>query len=575
LDDDVADFESFRQSGVDFKVSLSSLDELLSGSGPAGSGSNADWAGLGAVAGLFRGTSLDGSRFSLTGSVDGFGSRRSSRGVGLTSMPRISQQQLLQLRASQQQLEHLLMPPPKNHHSAASHHLGIGVVNVAAWDVAGQPSSSVCHGAGDRCESPFKAAAVQKAPFSPAIGSVAGAAAAGAASVAPSSQPTNCCFSVGASEHSAPDIKQEQQQQQQQQGSPEKLAAAAASQQQQQQQQQPRLPATFHDVLQALQLPGNAAAAKQDAPGALETEQQAANSTAEQPVGQHAAAAVSASAAPEAAPAPAPAAISSLRVQCPTDAEQQQQQQRASMQLLSPVGRLFANRGSMDGCLMLDDPMGMCCFDLSTAVDDSAQTQAERRSLRLLLGALASSDPLSSSWETAANGSTAAAAAGVGASPAADPAAAAAAEELRAIKRESEGQGHGSSSRRNTSSSRLSNGSLVSGGMGLSLSGRTSSRGLSAWYGVSGHGAVSMTASAAAAGERDAALFRRQGRVSGSILAVGGELHKRPRVSLTLTSPRNGAGAKRHRVSYMGSLAVGRPSADATDMDDCLSFWKV
>ncbi|WIA21482.1 hypothetical protein OEZ85_000687 [Tetradesmus obliquus] len=91
------------------------------------------------------------------------------------------------------------------------------------------------------------------------------------------------------------------------------------------------------------------------------------------------------------------------------------------------------------------------------------------------------------------------------------------------------------------------------------------------------HQAMAAAAAAAQAyAEREAALFRRQGRVSGSILgAVGGELHKRPRVSLTLTSPRNGAGAKRHRVSYMGGLAVGRPSADGADVDDCLSFWKV
>jgi hypothetical protein len=121
----------------------------------------------------------------------------------------------------------------------------------------------------------------------------------------------------------------------------------------------------------------------------------------------------------------------------------------------------------------------------------------------------------------------------------------------------------------------LSNGSLMSGGYGLSVSGRTSSRGLSSWFGTPGQGA-SGTAASAAVAEREAALFRRQGRVSGSILAaVGGDLHKWPRVSLTLTSPRNGAGAKRHRVSYMGSLAVGRPSADGADVDDCLSFWKV
>jgi hypothetical protein len=110
------------------------------------------------------------------------------------------------------------------------------------------------------------------------------------------------------------------------------------------------------------------------------------------------------------------------------------------------------------------------------------------------------------------------------------------------------------------------------GGYGLSLSGRTSSRGVPAWYGMSGHGAATSTAAA----DREAAMFRRQGRVSGSILAAaGGDLHKRPRVSLTLTSPRHGAGAKRQRVSYMGSLRIGRSSADGADMDDCLSFWKV
>jgi hypothetical protein len=112
---------------------------------------------------------------------------------------------------------------------------------------------------------------------------------------------------------------------------------------------------------------------------------------------------------------------------------------------------------------------------------------------------------------------------------------------------------------------------LMSVGYGLTLSGRTSSRGVPAW-----HGAANSTAVV----DREAALFRKQGRVSGSILAAaaaaaGGEGHKRPRVSLTLTSPRYGAPAKRQRVSYMGSLGMGRPSADGADMDDCLSFWKV
>jgi hypothetical protein len=109
---------------------------------------------------------------------------------------------------------------------------------------------------------------------------------------------------------------------------------------------------------------------------------------------------------------------------------------------------------------------------------------------------------------------------------------------------------------------------LMSGGYRLSLSGRTSSRGVPTWYGA---------ANSTAAADREAAMFRRQGRVSGSTLAAaaGGDLHKRPRVSLTLTSPRHRAGAKRQQVSYLGSLGFGRPSADGADMDDCLEFWKL
>lgn len=603
----VVDFASFRQSGLDFKVSLSSLDDVLTGE--AAPGAPGDWNELASVAGLFRGTSLDGSRFSLTGSADGFGSsgRRSSRGGTLTStQQRLSQQQLVHLHHhyQQRQPDHMLMPPPKFHHHQQQQHQQAAASSVTA--VAAAHGSSSCTssqhisgssnpqaaaaaagGAGPgsqagrnvgssgliqtgRCESPFKAAAIQQAPFSPVLCIAANGAAAAAAAdrpgLAPSSQPTVCSAADATLLGKQNSNAARAEQQQLQQPSP-------------QQQQQQRFPATFQSVLQAI-LPGSnnrcanspAVPAAEHDPPAAQAAAAAAAVTVESEIQPEACQREDGTAAAATTQAAAAAVSGSqmLSTQCPsTDAAGQQQQQRRTSSLLNPVGNLFV-RPSDDGCLLLEDalgaPGGLGGFDLHTAADDSAQTRAERRSLRMLLGVLASTDPLA--WEPAATTATAAAVVAGGA-------AAAAGDELCCLK---PGDSSGSGQRRG-SSSRLSHSSLLSGGCGLVSGGRTSSRGVTGWYGLAAGGVLDrevglLGGSSNCAGSN---ALKRQ-RISGGMFGVGGDSFqaaKRSRVSLTLTSPVGGA-SRGHRVSqFMDTIAVGRPSAGGADMDDCLSFWQV
>lgn len=606
LEDTAVAYEAFRQSGGEFKMSIGCLDEFLSGvTAPPTTGS--DWNALSGVGGFFRGTSLDGSRFSLTGSADAAAMsrdprRQSSRGGTFDHHPQHQQQRQLQgfHHEGQQQHKqhHLDMPPPRCHPShAASHgpssqpvaeqcqqgrpvkletsncpsdrHTQVtsgpihpdtaksadhivtqgptqalsqattaagGVIQTSNHPGAtqcptqdgtqGPMQSGVTQGPSrpgvtqdsetdtSRCQSPFKAAALQQTPFSPLMDSCTPAGL-HSTQTAPSSQPTQCSAGqiVGHLQQDAFEHQESELHKLQQHVHADSNRNTAARMTQMQQTTQV-LPATFHSVLQALGGPSSSTAA--GATGNSSKQPASASAVSTAPTAASSEVAVKLEPDAQARHPPAGVPQAGLQLQCTGDVLHRHS--RASYGLLSPMGNIFAD--ATGGCLTFDDAIGSSYNPYNHSnTDDNPQARAERRSLRLLLGVLANTPgEHQQHYPVAWSGPTAAAA---------DPSALHAADDLTFMRRSS----HGGCLGGTTYISKPSSGNSKR----PSLS-----------------------------------VVPHTGRPSQQNLGLAS--NQRRRVSALLTSP-VGAAAKRPRLSYMGGV-VGRSSSGTAEYDDCLSYWQ-
>lgn len=507
LEDAAVAFEAFRRSGGDFKLSLGCLDDLLGGHSGRPSAVVPDWTGTGIPGtglGLPGAGPLDANR-SSPGQPGGSGSMHPPRPVALAS-------------------EDVRPEMPSN------------TVNTCPADT--------------RSGSPFKTE-LAMASGSPVPSGSDARRSDDVHSLPPAADGAFGSFVQPAATQGMAMQLASTLQQQQQLAAP--IAQVATHVQASGALGSPggaRLPSTFHSVLQAL-LPAGGGGKLAAAVAGQQQDQQLLQPTMELP----------------------PASMQqwagtgkTMHVSCSRERASsagRASRRSSALALFSPgPGGLLCESSGLEALLLAPTPgiADRALPDLgdgelhvphhgAVAGGDGAQVRAERRSLRLLLGALANCDPAGAEVTEVNVVSTGRVSLGAGA-----------------------GGGGGSGS-----SSRVSLSSL-----------RSSSRGLPGWFGfaaspaaVQGYSSGPDISVAAAA-----AAMRRTARLSNATLPAaattghcGGAKRQRQSSGLLLSPTGYTGTVKRHRISSLASTAaLGFAAGNASGgggLDECLSYWRV